>query len=125
MEGTITTFRDIIAWQKAHQLVLSTYTLTKLFPKEELFVLTSQARRAAISVPANIVEGFRRKNLKDSYNFYRIADASLEELKYHILLAKDLHYISETAYLNFISESEATGRLLARWMQSQQQLLTT
>lgn len=125
MEGTINTFHDIIAWQKSHQLVLNVYTLTKLFPKEELYVLTSQARRAAISVPANIVEGFRRKTPRDSYNFYRIADASLEELKYHILLAKDLNYISDVAYTNFINDSNSVGRLLARWMQSQQQLLTT
>ena len=103
MGGKIETFRDIIAWQKAHQMVLSVYKLSRKFPKEELFVLVSQIRRAAISVPANIVEGFRRRSLKDSLNFYRIADASLEELKYHLLLSHDLGYISTQEYTIFIN----------------------
>lgn len=124
MEGHINTFRDIVAWQKAHQLVLYVYTLTKAFPKDESFALTSQARRSAASVSANIVEGFRRKSLRDSLNFYRIADTSLEELKYHILLSRDLQYIDESTYQKFVSDSDGVGRLLARWMQSQQHLLT-
>lgn|SRR3989338_2293368 len=124
MGGKIETFRDIIAWQKAHQMVLSVYKLSRKFPKEELFVLVSQIRRAAISVPANIVEGFRRRSLKDSLNFYRIADASLEELKYHLLLSHDLGYISTQEYTIFINESEEAGKLLTGWMQSQHQLLS-
>lgn len=117
----IKTFKDLLVWQKAHQMVILVYAETKLFPKEELFILTSQIRRAAISVPANIVEGFRRKTLKDSLNFYRIADASLEELKYHLLLAKDLSYISTEEYTALELSCEDVGRLLTRWIQSQKQ----
>ena len=79
-------------------MVLEIYKITKDFPKDELFVLVSQIRRAAISVPANIVEGYRRKSLKESINFYSIANASLEELRYHILLSKDLEYIKADKY---------------------------
>lgn len=117
----IRTFHDIIAWKKAHDMVLCTYEITRKLPKEELFVLTSQIRRAAISVPANIVEGFRRNRTKDSINFYRIADASLEELKYHLLLSFDLHYIDNTEYLKIKNEFEEVGRLLTGWIQSQRQ----
>lgn len=98
----IKTFKDLLVWQKAHQLVLAVYCVTKIFPREELFILVSQIRRAAISIVANIVEGFRRRTLKDSLNFYRTADASLEELKYHLLLSKDLGYINDEKYNNLL-----------------------
>ncbi len=121
--ANIKTFRDLQVWQKAHLLVLMTYKLTKNFPKEEIFVLISQIRRAVISVAANIVEGFRRKSLKDSINFYNIADASLEELKYHLLLSKDLQYIEEKNYQEIENLSNEVGKLLTRWIQSQKQYL--
>ncbi len=120
---TIKVFTEILAWKKAHELVLSIYKTTNLFPKSELFGLTSQLRRAAASVPANIVEGFRRKNLKDSLHFYNIADASLEETKYHLLLARDLAYTTESEYKKDLSLAEETGRLLTRWIQSQRQYI--
>ncbi|MBI4426958.1 MAG: four helix bundle protein [Candidatus Magasanikbacteria bacterium] len=119
----IQTFKDLVAWQKAHELVLCVYQTTNLYPKHELFTLTSQTRRAAISVPANIVEGFRRKGLRDSINFYNISDASLEELKYHLLLAKDLKYIDEIVYGVVQKKCEDVGRLLTRWIQSQRKYL--
>lgn len=119
----INTFRDLQVWQKSHELVINVYKLTKLFPKEELFILVSQIRRAAISIAANIVEGFRRKSLKDSLNFYHMADASLEELKYHLLLSKDLGYLSETNYNIVSSQCEEAGKLLTRWIQSQETYL--
>lgn len=76
---TITKYSDIIAWQKAHQFVLDVYAITKKFPKEEMFWLTSQKRRATVSVAANIVEGFYRKTAKESLRFYEIAMSSLDE----------------------------------------------
>lgn len=123
--ATIKMFNELLIWQESHKLVLKTYKITKLFPKEEMFILTSQIRRAAISVPANIVEGFRRKTLKDSLNFYKIADASLEELKYHLLLSKDLDYINEINYKEIKDKCETVGKLLTRWIQSQEQYLLT
>ncbi len=120
---TIKTFRELEVWKKAHAMVLRIYRITSSFSKSELFGLTSQLRRSAAAVPANIVEGFRRKSLKDSLNFYNIADASLEETKYHLLLAFDLHYISETQYAKEKDFTEQVGRLLTRWIQSQRQYI--
>ena len=85
-------FTDLIVWQKAHQFVLSVYRLTTRFPKEETFGLTAQFRRAAISVSANIAEGFRKKGTKDKARFFNIAEGSLEECKYYLILSKDLDY---------------------------------
>jgi len=116
-------FNDLKVWQKAHKLVLSIYALTSSYPKHELFAITSQARRSATSIPSNIVEGFRRKSLRDSIRFYNIADASLEELKYHILLSKDLTYISINQYKHIANQCEEVGMLLTRWIQSQKKFI--
>ena len=83
-------FQDLIAWQKGHQFVLSVYQLTKYFPKDEVFGLTSQLRRAAVSVPANIAEGFKRRRYLDKARFMNIAQSSLEECRYYLILTKDL-----------------------------------
>lgn len=115
------TFHDLIVWQKAHTLVLEIYKITENFPKSELFALVSQMRRAAVSVAANIVEGFRRRSLRDSLNFYNMADGSLEELKYHLLLSRDLGYITSEAYQSVHGLAEEASKLLMRWIQSQEQ----
>lgn len=115
----INSFTDIKAWQKAHELVLEVYKLTKSFPKFEEFCLTSQIRRAAISIPSNIAEGFKRKSAKDSNHFYNIADGSLEEAKYQLILSKDLEYISEGSFSKVFSLAEEVGRLLCGWYKSQ------
>lgn len=78
----IQNFKDIIAWKKAHELTLLVYDLTAKFPKHELFGLMSQMRRAAVSVPSNIAEGYKRKGRQDCIHFYVIAESSLEELRY-------------------------------------------
>lgn len=78
----ISSFRDLEVWQVAHQLVLTVYKATASFPVEERFGLTQQMRRASVSVPANIVEGFKRYGIQDKLRYYNIAEASLEELKY-------------------------------------------
>lgn len=85
-------FEDLIVWQKAHALVLAIYQMTQRFPKEELYGLTSQLRRSAISIPANIAEGFRKRGRADKARFYNIAQASLEETRYFLILAHDLDY---------------------------------
>jgi|SRR3989338_4653729 len=116
-------FRELQVWQKAHESVLNIYRITNNFPKHELFGLTSQIRRSAVSVAANIVEGFKRKSLRDSINFYNIADSSLEETKYYIFLARDLNYIDQKEFHDSMELCEGVGRLLARWTQSQRQYL--
>ncbi|HKJ31108.1 MAG TPA: four helix bundle protein [Balneolales bacterium] len=85
-------FEDLIVWEKAHKLVLEVYSVTESFPKSELFGLTSQLRRAMVSVPANIAEGFKKTGKKDKIKYLNIAQGSLEEVKYYFILAQDLRY---------------------------------
>ena len=86
-------FRDLFVWQKSHSLVLQVYQLTRKLPREELFGLTSQMRRAAVSVPANIAEGFKRRGKPDKARHMNIAQGSLEELRYYFILCADLSYL--------------------------------
>jgi four helix bundle protein len=116
---TIKTFKEIIAWQKAHELVLMVYVLTAKYPKHELFGLVSQSRRCAVSMPSNIAEGFKRKSKNDSVHFYNMAESSLEELKYQLLLAKDLKYINDAEYQKAFDLSEDVGRLINGWIKVQ------
>lgn len=85
-------FEDVELWKKAHAWVLAVYRFTENFPKHELFGLTSQLRRAAVSVPANFAEGFRKTGNADKVRFYNIAQGSLEECKYYLILVRDLRY---------------------------------
>jgi four helix bundle protein len=85
-------FKDLIVWQKAHKLVLLTYEYSSAFPRIEIFGLTSQLRRAIVSVPANIAEGFKKKGKNDKLRFMNIAQGSLEECRYYLILAEDLKY---------------------------------
>jgi len=86
-------FTDLIVWQEAHALVLKVYKLIDDFPERERFALEQQLIRAAVSVPANIAEGFRRRTKPEKIRFYNIAQASLAEVTYFFILAKDLGYI--------------------------------
>ena len=116
---TIKTFKEILAWQKAHELVLTVYILTAKYPKHELFGLTSQSCRCAVSIPSNIAEGFKRKSKNDSVHFYNVAESSLEELKYQLFLAKDLKYITNSEYEKALNLTEETGRLINGWIKVQ------
>lgn len=115
----IQSFKEIIAWKKAHELTLWVYKITNDFPKHEIFNLISQIRRCAVSVPSNIAEGFARKSLNDSKRFYLIAEGSLEELKYQLLLSKDLGYISEAKYNELDDLTQEVSKLLSSWKNSQ------
>jgi four helix bundle protein len=117
----IKTFRDIIAWQKAHELVLIIYKAVKYLPSEERYNLISQMLRAAVSVAANIAEGFCRIGLADSLKFYNIAEASLGELKYYIILCRDLNYFNDAQYNYLNSKAEEVGKVLNGWIKSQAQ----
>jgi four helix bundle protein len=85
-------FEDVEAWRVAHGWVRDVYRLTAAFPREEMFGLTSQLRRAAVSVPANFAEGFNRQTRADKNRFYNMAQASAEESRYYLILASDLGY---------------------------------
>jgi four helix bundle protein len=95
--GRLERFEDLAVWRRAHELTLEVYRRTSEFPRDEKFGITSQMRRAAVSVPANIAEGFKKRGNKDKANFYNIAQGSLEELRYYFILAHDLGYIDEPA----------------------------
>ena len=86
------TFQDLIVWQKTHQFVLSVYKFSSNFPKNEIYCLTSQLRRSAVSIPANIAEGFKKRGIQDKKRYFNIAQGSLEESRYYLILAKDLNY---------------------------------
>ena len=102
-------FRDVLVWQKAHAFTLAVYRASEAFPKHEVFALTSQLRRAAASVPANFVEGFRKRTTPDKLRFYNIAQGSADECLYHLILAHDLKY-SVTTPLQ--TDLEEVSRLL-------------
>ena len=103
-------FEDLIVWQKAHSLVLAVYEITKDFPTDEKFGITSQMRRAGVSIAANIAEGFKKRGIKDKANFYNISQGSLEELRYFFILAKDLGYLYDNEAL--LSNIDEVGRML-------------
>src|ERR1700692_3390970 len=86
------TFEDLIVWQRAHQFVLAVYRLSEHFPQQEVYGLTSQFRRAGMSVPANIAEGWRKAGRLDKLRFLNIAHGSLEECRYYLILTRDLGY---------------------------------
>ena len=92
MKTPATKFEDLVVWQKAHLFVLAAYRFSRTFPHSEVYGLTSQFRRAAVSIAANIAEGFKKRGKADKVRFYNIAQGSLEESRYYLILAKDLKY---------------------------------
>lgn len=105
-------FQDIKAWQKSYSLVLDIYKATRNFPKEEKFGLCSQFQRAAVSVIANIAEGYKKLGKADKLRFFNIAQGSMEECKCYIILSKDLGYVTETEYQLLYDKAESASKLL-------------
>lgn len=106
-------FEDLSIWHKSHQLVLRVYRMTKTFPKEEMYGLAAQMRRSAVSVPANIAEGFKRRGRADKARVMNIAQGSLEELRYYFILANDLGYAATVGEREDVAE---IGRMLNAYM---------
>lgn len=109
------TFQDVEVWKLAHQFVLRIYKLTEKLPKQEMCGLTSQLRRAAVSVPANIAEGYKKRTPADKAKFYNISQGSLEECRYYLILIHDLDY-AETSDLQ--DELDRVARVLDAYMKS-------
>ncbi len=109
------TFEELIVWQKAHAFVLAVYQCTETFTKHEIYGLTSQFRRAAVSIAANIAEGYKKKDEKNKLNFLNIAHSSLEECRYYIILSKELGYQNEPA---LIEQIEEVSKLLTAYAKS-------
>jgi four helix bundle protein len=109
------TFQDLMVWQKAHQFVLAVYRLSQSFPSHEIYGLTSQIRRASVSIPANIAEGFKKKTPKEKVRFFNIAQGSLEEVRYYLILTRDLNYGDTEKLAHDLDE---IGRMLEGYMKS-------
>ena len=105
-------FTHLKAWQYAHKYALSVYQICGSFPRDELYGLTAQLKRAALSVPSNIAEGFNRFSDKEKINFYYIALGSLTETQSQLLLAKDLKYVSNLDFKKLAEESQTAQRVL-------------
>ena len=113
--GSAQSFQDLLVWQEAHEFVLEVYKMPEQFPDSEKFGLTSQFSRAAISIPANIAEGFKKQGQLDKVRFYNISQGSLEECKYYLILAQDLDYSNTTELTLLLDE---VGRLLSGLIRS-------
>ncbi len=120
MTETAKSFQDLIVWQKAHSFVVEIYKITAHFPKTEIYGLTSQFRRAAVSIPANIAEGFKKTGKADKIRYYNIAQGSLEESRYYLLLAKDIDYC-DTSKLS--DQAEEISKLLGAYISSLEKTL--
>lgn len=105
-------FRRLQVWERAHELALAVYLVTRAFPKEEVYGLTSQVRRAAISVPTNIAEGCGRDSAIEFARFLEIGMGSAKELEYQLLLARDLGYVDADEYGNLAEETTQVQRML-------------
>ena len=105
-------FQDLVVWQKSHEFVLSVYRLTKAFPREEIYGLSSQFRRAAVSIAANIAEGFRKRGRTDKARFMNISQGSIEECRYYLILSQDLGYGDNRTLM---SQLEEVSKLLDRY----------
>ncbi len=108
-------FQDLIVWQKAHQFVLGVYRFTENFPKSEQYGLTSQLRRAAVSIAANIAEGFRKRSKLDKARFMNISQGSLEECRYYLILSKDLNYGDSSTLM---AQLEEVSKILDAYISS-------
>ena len=111
-ENKIKSFTDLNVWREAHKLVLKIYSVTKQFPNEEIFGLSNQMRRSAVSVTSNIAEGFSRISFKEKVQFYSMALASLTELQNQLLISKDVKYISLEQFRNLAQRSVVVHKLI-------------
>ena len=115
MKSVTYNFQNVIAWQKAHAFVLQVYRATRSFPEDEKFCLVPQFRRAAVSIEANIAEGYKKLSRADKLRFFNIAEGSMAECMNYIILSKDLGYIDEKQYESLHSTIESTGKLLTAY----------
>lgn len=110
-------FRELLVWQKSHQLALAVYGVTASFPREELYGLTAQLRRASSSIPANLAEGCGRRGDAELARFCSISMGSASELEYHLLLAKDLKLLKPAAYEQLTEATVEVKRMLSALIQ--------
>jgi four helix bundle protein len=112
MSEKIDSYRDLVVWQQAIDLAVAIYEATRTWPREEIYGLTAQVRRAATSVPVNIAEGYGRENVGSYQQFLRIAQGSLKELETHLMIAQLVGITSDHAVTSLLERSESVGKLL-------------
>jgi len=117
-------FTDLIAWQEAFRLSIEIYKATKTFPRNEVFGISSQMRRAAVSIPSNLAEGFARSSVKEKINFYFISQGSATELQTQFLIAKEIGYIDSNIFASIFALSKNTSRLIAGLIRSSRNRLS-
>ena len=115
--GIVQDYRKLKVWERAHQLTLAVYKTTGRFPKDELYGLTSQIRRACTSIPANIAEGCGRSGNAELARFLHIATGSASELDYHLVLARDLNFVNSGEYEKLANELSEVRRMLSTLIQ--------
>ena len=115
METVAFSFENIVAWKKAHQFTCLVYSITRNFPEEEKFGLTSQFRRAAVSIGANIAEGYKKLSKADKLRFFNISEGSLAECRNYIILSRDLNYICDEQYCELYYAIEEASKLLTSY----------
>lgn len=118
MPNKYKSFEEIPVWKISHRLALEIYRIVKKFPLSERFILISQLIRAALSIPANIAEGFYRNTTKELLNFLYISRGSCGEVTYYLILAKDLHYISDQEFSSLKASCEDISKQLSAWIRS-------
>ncbi len=111
-------YKKLSVWQKAHLLTIDVYKATTAFPKGELYGLTAQIRRAAVSIPANIAEGCGRKGNIELSRFLQIAFGSASELEYHLILSRDLKFLTDSSYEDLNSQMSEVKRMLTSLIQT-------
>ncbi len=116
MNEKIRRFTDLVVWQEGHKLVLMIYEGTKNFPKEEIYSLTSQLRRSAISFTSNIAEGFGRRKMPDRIRFYQIAQGSVIELQNQLLIARDIGYLDKNSFQRLANQSISVHKLINKFI---------
>ncbi|SRR3990167_8150870 len=124
-DGRINAFTDLKVWQEGHSLVIDIYRITKDFPKEELYSLTNQMRRSAMSVTANIAEGFGRQGYKEKIQFYYLAHGSLTELKDQFLIARDIDYLADSEFVELDQKLVSVHRLLLGLIKKSKEILNS
>jgi four helix bundle protein len=121
----IRSFTDLIAWKKGHQLVISIYKITSNFSQKEIFALTNQMCRCAISITSNIAEGFSRKRPKEKIQFYHMSLGSLTELQNQLLIAKDINYLPKEEFIKLAEQTVEASKLINGLIRSLKNIVTT
>jgi four helix bundle protein len=122
-ESKIISFTDLDVWKEGHKLVIMIYKISGRFPKSETYSLVDQMRRSAVSVTANIAEGFGRQTYKEKLQFYYMSQGSLSELKNYLLIAKDLDYLKPSDFDTLVEQANLTHKILQGFLQKTKSFL--